>query len=167
MRSRLRWTRKKESMRSITVIGTLVALSVTFAVAAQAEPGMQSKLTPVAGGIGGGMIEASPTSHDVAGPGTYDVQVTANFHGLAPNTGYRVLRWVDLNPDGVCTGPAAVTFPGNPTVTTSDGGSGELHVHLSRGAPFLDGVRFDVIFRVVDLAGNTALQSDCFTGTVK
>jgi hypothetical protein len=85
----------------------------------------------------------------------------------APNPGYRILPWFDLNPDGLCTGTTAATFPGNPTVTTSNGGSGELHVELSRGAPFVDGVRFDVRSRVVDLAGNTVLQGDCFTGTLK
>jgi hypothetical protein len=158
MKDRSKWT---------GIVGALVALSVVFAAVAQATPGMQSKLTPVAGGSGGGMIEASPTAHDVVGPGTYDVQVTANFHGLEPNTGYRVLRGFDLNPDGACPATAAVTFPGNPIVTTTNGGSGELHVELSRGAPFVDGVHFDVFFRVVDLAGNTVLQSDCFTGTVK
>jgi hypothetical protein len=155
------------NIRSINVIGALVVLSAVFALAAKAEPGMQSKLVSVDGSNAGGMIEASPTSHDVVGPGTYDVQITANFHGLLPNTGYRILRWFDLNANGVCTGVAPVTFPGNPTVTTSAGGSGELHVELSRGTPFVDGVRFDVLFRVVDLAGNTVLQSDCFTGTVK
>jgi hypothetical protein len=155
------------TMRSISIIGALVVLSAVFALAARAEPGMQSKLTPVNGGSGGGMIEVSPTSHDVVGPGTYDVQVTVNFHGLMPDAGYRVLRWFDLSPDGICTGTTPVTFPGDPTVTTSRGGSGELHVELSRGAPFVDGVRFDVFFRVVDLSGNTVLQSDCFTGTVK
>jgi hypothetical protein len=155
------------NLRSINVIGVLVVLSAVFALAAGAEPGMQSKFVPVDGSNAGGMIEASPTSHDVVGPGTYDVQVTANFHGLLPDTGYRVLRWFDLNANGVCTGTTAVAFPGNPIVTTSGGGSGELHVELSRGAPFVDGVRFDVLFRVVDLAGNTVLQSDCFTGTVK
>jgi len=35
------------------------------------------------------------------------------------------------------------------------------------GAPFVDGVSFDVIWRVVDLAGNAILQGDCFTVTVK
>lgn len=158
MKDRSKWT---------GIVGVLVGLSVVFAASSQATPGMQSKLAPVAGGSGGGMIEASPTAHDVVGAGTYDVQVTANLHDLTPNTGYRILRWFDLNPDGVCTGTTVATFPGNPTVTTSNGGSGELHVELSRGTPFVDGVRFDVVFHVVDLEGNTVLQSDCFTGTVK
>ena len=35
------------------------------------------------------------------------------------------------------------------------------------GVRALDGVTFDVVFRVVDLAGNTVLQSDCLTVTVK
>ena len=152
---------------SIKVLGALVALAGAFAAGAQAEPGTNSKLTPVGGGSGGGMIEVSPTSHDVVGPGTFDVQGTVSVHGLAPATGYRLLRSPDLIPNGVCTGTTALILPGNPTLTTSNGGAGALHFEVSRGAPFLDGVTFDVIFRVVDLAGNTVLQSDCLTVTVK
>jgi hypothetical protein len=155
-------------MRSITLLAALVALSGAFAEAAQAEPGTRSKLTPVGGGSGGGgMIGISPTAHDVAGADTFDGQGTVNVHGLAPDTGYKLLRWVDLNPDGVCTGTTALSLPGNPTLTTSNGGAGALHFQISRGAPFVDGVRYDVIARVVDLAGNTVLQSDCLTATVK
>jgi len=95
------------------------------------------------------------------------VQGTVNVHDLAPNSDYKVLRWVDRNPDGVCTGATALSLPGDPTLTTSDGGAAALHFEISRGAPFTDGVSFDVIWRVVDLAGNTVLQSDCFTVTVK
>ena len=158
MKSRSRW---------IKVAAALVVLSGAFAVAAQAEPGTQSKLTPVGGGSGAGMIEVSPTAHDVVGPGTFNVQGTVNVHGLAPDTGYRLLRSPDFNPDGVCTGTAALILPGNPTLTTSAGGAGALHFEVSRGAPFVDGVTFDVVFWVVDLAGNTVLRSDCLTVTVK
>ena len=158
MKSRSRW---------IKVAAALVVLSGAFAVAGQAEPGTQRKLTPVGGGSGGGMIEVSPTAHDVVGPGTFNVEGTVNVHGLAPDTGYRLLRSPDFNPNGVCTGTAALILPGNPTLTTSAGGAGALHFEVSRGAPFLDGVTFDVVFRVVDLAGNTVLQSDCLTVTVK
>lgn len=154
-------------MRTIKLFATLVVVGAAIATAAQAEPGTQSKLTPVGGGSGGGTIEVSPTAHDVIGPDTFDVQGTANVHGLAPDADYKVLRWVDLNPNGVCTGTTALSLPGNPTLTTSSGGAGALHFEISRGAPFVDGVSFDVIWRVVDLVGNTVLESDCLTVTVK
>ena len=156
-----------DAKRSMKIIGALVVIAGAFAVAAQADPGAQSKLTPVGGGNAGGVIEVSPTANDVVGPGTFDVQGTVNVHGLAPDAGYRLLRTPDFTPDGVCTGTAALVLPGNPTLTTSNGGAGALHFEVSRGAPFLEGVTFDVIFRVVDLAGNTVLQSDCLTVTVK
>jgi hypothetical protein len=153
--------------RSIELLAALVVATGAVAASAQAEPGTQSRLTPVGGGSGGGMIEVSPTAHDVVGAGTFDVQGTVNVRGLAPNTGYRLLRTPDFTPDGVCNGPTPLLLPGNPTLTTSPGGAGALHFEVSRGAPFVDGLHFDVVFRVVDLAGNTVLQSDCLTVTVK
>src|SRR5205809_430093 len=153
-------------MHLIKLFAALATASGALAAGALAEPGTLSKLAPVGGG-GGGMIEVSPTAHDVAGPGTFDVQGTVNVHGLAPNTGYRLLRTPDLNPDGICTGTTPLVLPGNPTLTTSAGGAGALHFEVSRGAPFVDGFTFDVIFRVVDLAGNTVLRGDCITVTVK
>ncbi len=155
------------SSRWIKAVCAVCALVGAFAFVAQAEPGAQSKLVPGGGGSGGGMVEVSPTAHDVVGPGTYDVQGTWTVHGLAADAGYRLLRWADLNPDGICTGTTAVALPGNPTLTTSNGGAGAMHFEISRGAPFLDGVSFDVLFRVVDLDGTTVLQSDCITATVK
>ena len=157
----------KHTMRSIKLLAALVAASGAFAAGAQAEPGTLSKLTPVGGASGGGMIELSPTAHDVVGPDTFNVEGTANVHGLAPDTGYKLLRWVDLNPNGVCTSTTPLSLPGDPTLTTSNGGAGALHFEVSRGAPLVDGVSFDVVWRVVDLAGNTVLQSDCLTVRVK
>ena len=154
-------------MRSIRLLTTLVALSGLVAIGAQAQPGTHSQLVAVGGGSGGGMIEVSPTAHDVVGPDTFDVQGTLNVHGLAPDTSYKVLRWVDLSPNGICTGTSALSLPGNPTLTTSHGGAGAIHFEITRGSPFVDGVSFNVIWRVVDLAGNIVLQSDCLTGTVK
>ena len=154
-------------MRSFKLIAVLIALTSAVAASARADPGTSSRLTPVGGPSGGGMVEVAPTAHDVVGPGTFDVQGTVNVHGLAPKTDYKVLRWVDRNPDGICTSTTALLLPGNPTLTTSAGGAGALHFEISRGAPFVDGVRFDVLWRVVDLAGNAVLQSDCFTVTVK
>jgi len=159
--------RKLHITRSIKLLAALVAASGAVAAAALADPGTLSQLTPVGGGSGGGMVEVSPTAHDVVGPDTFNVEGTVNVHGLAPDTAYRFLRWFDFNPDGVCTGTIARPLPGNPTLTTSDGGAGALHFDLSLDAPFVDGVSFDTIWRVVDLAGNTVLQGDCFTVTVK
>lgn len=152
---------------SITLLASLVALSGVFAGAAQADPGTRSKLTPVGGGYGGGMVGITPTAHDVVGPDSFDGQGTLNVFGLSPNTGYKLLRYVDLTQDGVCTGTTALSLPGNPTLTTSNGGAGAMHFEISRGAPFVDGTRYDVLVRVVDLAGNAVLQSDCISATVK
>jgi hypothetical protein len=154
-------------MRSLKVFAALVAVSGIVAATADGQPGTHSKLVPVAGGVGGGMIEVAPTAHDVAGPGTFDVQGTINVHGLAPSSDYKVLRWVDLIPDLICTGATALSLPGNPTLRTSAGGAGALHFEISRGAPFVDGVRFNVLWRVVDAGGHAVLQSDCLSVTVK
>ena len=143
----------------------LLAAAV-LAATASADPGTRSRLSAVSG-QGSGMVKVSPTAHDVVGPGTFDVQGTINVHGLAPDTGYKVLRWVDFNPDGNCTGTTPLSLPGDPTLTTSAGGAGALHFEITRGAPLTDGVTFDVIWRVVDAAGNTVLESDCLTVTVK
>ena len=70
-------------------------------------------------------------------------------------------------PNGLCTGAAALSLPGDPTLRTSGGAAGALHFEISRGAPLVDGVRFDVIWRVVDPTGNTVLESTCLTVTVK
>jgi hypothetical protein len=143
----------------------LLAAAV-LAATASADPGTRSRLTAVSG-QGSGMVKVSPTAHDVVGPDTFDVQGTINVRGLAPDTGYKVLRWVDRDPDGACTGPAPLMLAGDPTLTTSAGGAGALHFEISRGAPFVDGVTFNVLWRVVDLAGATVLESDCLTVTVK
>ena len=51
--------------------------------------------------------------------------------------GRRTLPWErDLDPDGVCTGTMALSLPGDPTLTTSNGSAGALHFQISRGAPF-------------------------------
>jgi hypothetical protein len=108
-----------------------------LAASAGAEPGTQSELTAIAG-QGAGLVEVAPTAHD--GPGTFDVQGTVNVHDAVPNATFTVLRRVDLNPDGVCTGATWLNLPGTPTsvLTTSNGGAGALHFEIARGAPFLD-----------------------------
>jgi hypothetical protein len=138
-----------------------------LAAGAGADPGTRSELTAIAG-QGAGSIEVAPTAHDVVGPGTFDVQGTVNVHDAAANATFTVLRRVDLNPDGVCTGATWLTLPppNEQTFTTSDGGAGALHFEIARGAPFLDGVSFDVQWRLVGSDGSV-LQSDCFTVTVK
>jgi hypothetical protein len=146
-----------------------VLLGVTAALpaSASADPGTHSKLTAIAG-QGAGIVEVAPTAHDVVGPDTFDVPGTVNVHHTAPNTTFTVLRRVDLNADGACTGAAWLMLPppNAQSLTTSDGGAGALHFEIWRGAPFLDGVRFDVQWR---LEGNdgSVLQSHCFTVTVK
>jgi hypothetical protein len=145
----------------------LFGLAVALPGSAYADPGTHSKLTAIAG-QGAGIVEVAPTAHDVAGPGTFDVQGTVNVHRAAPNTTFTVLRRVDFNPDGVCTSPTWLMLPppNQQTLTTSSGGSRALHFEISRGAPLVDGVRFDVQWR---LEGNdgSILQSDCLTVTVK
>ena len=141
--------------------------AATLAGGALAEPGTHSDLTAITG-QGMGIVEVAPTADDFAGPGTFDVQGTVHVHGTLPNTVFTVQRRVDLNPNGVCTGATWLNLPGTPTpvLTTSDGGAGALHFEIARGAPFLDGVSFDVQWRLVGTDGSI-LQSDCFTVTVK
>ena len=145
---------------------TLVIVAA-FAGAAAADPGTHSNLTAVAG-QGAGMVEIAPTAHDVVGPNTFDVQGTVNVHQAAPNTTFTVLRRVDFNPDGVCTGATWMMLPppNEPAFTTSNGGAGALHFEISRGAPLVDGVRFDVQWQLVGSDGSV-LESNCLTVTVK
>jgi hypothetical protein len=143
-----------------------VLIAAAAAADAAADPGTRSPLMPVAG-QGSGIVEIAPTAHNVAGPESFDVQGTIAVKGLAPNARYKVVRWVDFNPDGNCTGTTPLFLPGDPTLRTSARGAGALHFEISRGAPLLDGVSFDVIWRVLDLAGNTILESNCLTVTVK
>jgi hypothetical protein len=141
--------------------------AAALATGALADPGTHSKLTAITG-QGAGIVEVAPTAHDVAGPDTFDVQGTVNVHDAAPNTTFTVLRRVDLNADGVCTGAMWLTLPppNEQTLTTSNGGAGALHFEISRGAPFVDGVSFDVQWRLAGSDGSV-LESDCFTVTVK
>jgi hypothetical protein len=154
-------------MRKLWLPVLLGVVAAALATGALADPGTHSKLTAIAG-QGAGIVEVAPTAHDVAGPDTFDVQGTVNVHDAAPNTTFTVLRRVDLNPDGVCTGAMWLTLPppNEQALTTSNGGAGALHFQISRGAPLVDGVRFDVQWRLVGSEGSI-LESDCFTVTVK
>ena len=149
----------------LLVVPSLAAAAL--ATGAFADPGTQSKLTAITG-QGAGIVEVAPTAHDVAGADTFDVQGTVNVHDATPNTTFTVLRRVDRNPDGVCTGATWLTLPppNEQALTTSNGGAGALHFEISRGAPFVDGVSFDVQWRLVGDDGSV-LESDCFTVTVK
>jgi hypothetical protein len=154
-------------MRKLWLPVLLGVAAAALATGAIADPGTHSKLTAIAG-QGAGIVEVAPTAHDVAGPDTFDVQGTVNVHAAAPKATFTVLRRVDLNPDGVCTGATWLTLPppNEPALTTSNGGAGALHFEISRGAPLTDGVRFDVQWRLVGSDGSI-LESDCFTVTVK
>jgi hypothetical protein len=154
-------------MRSMRVVAAVAVLAGAVATGAQGDPGTRSGLSAVAG-QGVGMVEIAPTAHDVVGPGTFDVQGTVNVQQAAPNTDFTVLRRVDFNPDGNCTGAIWLMLPApNPAAfTTSQGGAGALHFEISRGAPLVDGVGFDVQWRLTGSDGSI-LESDCLTVTVK
>ena len=154
-------------MRKLWLPIMLGVAAAAFPAGAFADPGTSSKLTAIAG-QGVGRVNVAPTAHDVVGPDTFNVQGTVNVHHAKPGTTFTVLRRVDLNPDGVCTGGMWLTLPPpNPeTFTTSNGGAGALHFEISRGAPLTDGVRFDVQWRLTGSDGSV-LESDCFTVTVK
>ena len=146
-------------MRRLVVILLFLLGVVT---AAQAQPGTQSVLTAVSG-QGTGRVNVSPTAND--SDGTFDVQGLVNLHKALPDTTFTIARAVDLNPNGVCTSTTWNSVP--ETLTTSTGGAGAAHFEIVRGAPFTDGVRFDVHWRVMSLDGSQILLSDCFTVTVK
>src|SRR6516165_1297485 len=148
------------------IAATILAVAIATS-SAYADPGTQSALTAIAG-QGAGLVEVAPTAHDVAGPDTFNVEGTVNVHDATPGTAFTVLRRVDVNPDGICTGTTWLTLPppNQQTLTTSSGGAGALHFEISRGAPFFDGTSFDVQYRLVGSDGSI-LESDCLTVTVK
>jgi hypothetical protein len=148
--------------RLLLVAGIAALLAAAFVAFAQADPGTQSGLTAISG-QGSGFVEVAPTAMN-EGIFTYDVQGTVNIDRAAPNTAFTVLRGVDFTADGICTGSPSLTLPGNPVLTTSAGGAGALHYEIH--ALLFEGVKFDVIYRVVGTDG-TVLVSDCFTVTVK
>ena len=154
-------------MRRLWLLVVFGLAAAALPAGASADPGTHSKLTTIVG-QGVGIVAVAPTAHDVVGPDTFDVVGTVNVRDAAPNTRFTVLRRVDLDPDGVCTGASWLTLPppNEQTLTTSNGGAGALHFEISRVAPLVDGVRFDVQWR---LEGNdgSILQSDCLTVTVK
>ena len=147
-------------------IATWLIVLALLPAGAQAGYGAQGNLTSITG-QGSGLIEVASTAHDVIGPDTFNVEGTIDVHGASPNVTLTVLRRVDLNPDGICTGGTWLGLPppNAPDLTTSAGGAGALHFEISRGAPFVDGVSFDVQWRLV--GDGSILESDCLTVTVK
>jgi hypothetical protein len=152
-------------MHTRFVLPLLVAAA--FTASASADPGTRSRLTAVAG-QGSGAVKLAPTAHDEVGPDTFNVQGTINVHRAAPDTTFRVLRRVDFNPDGACTGTTWLDLPGSPppALQTSAGGAGALHFEISRGAPLTDGTKFDVQWQLTGSDGSV-LESRCLTVTVK
>jgi hypothetical protein len=141
-----------------SVLGVVALLP--FPTAAVANPtGAQAAITAVSG-TGSGQVLIAPSAKD---HGTFAVEVTINVHG-ASGTEYAVTRAVDLIPDGTCTLASGWLPTG--MLDTSTGGAGAEHVELHRGAPFVSGTRFDVVFRLVGNDGSE-LRSECVTVTVK
>jgi hypothetical protein len=145
-------------MHKLAVASFAVVLASAFVGFARAEPGTQSELTAISG-QGTGQVLVSPTAEDKP---DFAVQVEVNVRGMLPSGTFLVQRRVDRNPDGVCTGATWLT---NGPITTSQGGAGAAHFFVERGAPFVSGTRFDVLFHVV--GNGIELQSDCMTVTVK
>jgi hypothetical protein len=148
------------------LVGFIAALMavVLFPAAAVADPtGAQAAITPVegTGGTGSGQVLIAPSAKD---HGTFAVEVTINIHGANEGVEYTVTRAVDRVPDGECTLDSGWLPTGS--LATSAGGAGAEHVELHRGAPFVSGTRFDVIFRLVGDDGSE-LRSECVTVTVK
>ncbi|HET7056328.1 MAG TPA: hypothetical protein VFI12_07680 [Thermomicrobiales bacterium] len=145
-----------------SVVMLLIALCTIAAGPnrAGAQPGTQSALVAVTG-QGTGRVLIAPNRAD---QGTFAAQITVTVHGAAPGTTFTVARAADLVADGVCTGPTFAAFPGA-ILTTSGGGAGVTHIDFHRGAPFVSGISFDVVFQLAGSDGSL-LESDCMTVTV-
>jgi hypothetical protein len=141
-----------------SVVGMVALLPLPTAAVAN-PTGAQTAITAVSG-TGSGQVLIAPAAKD---HGTFAVEVTINVHG-ASDTEYTVTRAVDLIPDGTRTLVSGWLPTG--TLDTSAGGAGAEHVELHRGAPFVSGTRFDVVFRLVGNDGSE-LRSECVTVTVK
>ena len=146
--------------RLIALLTLATSMPVTRGIT-QAEEGTQSALTAIKG-IGLGRVNISPTSAD---QGTFAAEITLMVHDTAPNTTFFVRRAPDLVPDGNCTGRYLTNV--GVTLTTSAGGAGAAHFPFHRGAPFVSGVQFDVVFQVFTADESTVLESECMTVTVK
>jgi hypothetical protein len=121
-------------MRTFMLLTATVVLGASIAATAGADPGTHSSLTAIAS-QGAGLVEVAPTAHDVLGPGTFNVEGTVNVHDAVAGTTFTVLRRVDLNPDGICTGATWLLLPppNAQTLTTAAEGGG-ASTSRSRGA---------------------------------
>jgi hypothetical protein len=153
--------------RPVLLIALLTLTVVGAASVAQAEPGLQSKLTAISG-QGTGHVVVSPTAK---GQGAVFVaEGAAAIHDALPNTIFIVQRAIDFTPsDGVCAiapAPPAgwITLT---TLTTSAGGAGAAHFERVAPPPGPSGFQFDIVFRVISTDGAQVLMSDCMTVTVK
>jgi hypothetical protein len=151
---------RRGTYRLVVGVSAIVALLMLAESHAIADPGTHSTLTAVTG-QGTGRVLVAPTAAD---QGTFAVEVEVNIHDAVPNTTFLVQRAVDLVPDGACT--LASGWLTNGPLTVSEGGAGAAHFEVHRGAPFVSGIQFDVVFRAVGDDGSL-LASDCFTVTVK
>ena len=154
-------------MKRRVLVAGIAALSAMTAVGfAQADPYTHQDLMVISG-QGSGHLAFSPTAKN-EGLNQFDVQITVNVHGAAPNTVFTVSRNADFTVDGVCANPTFAPF--SPALTTSAGGAGSAHYEVLRGPPgfplFVEGAQFDVSFRAVGSDGSV-LTSECFTVTVK
>lgn len=146
--------------RIVLVLTCALSIAGVGSQTATAQPGTQSDLVALTG-QGAGRVLIAPTRAD---QGTFAAQITVNVHGAAQDTSFTIARAADLVADGICTGTAFAPFPGA-VLTTSGGGAGATHIDFHRGAPFVSGVSFDVIFQVAGDDGSV-LQSSCMTVTV-
>lgn len=164
--------------KPLTVLLSLLCaatLSPVFVVAAHAEFGFQSDLTPINGAQGTGHVDVSPTAEDDQNNTVFIAQGTAEIHGALRSTPYVVQRAANFNPaTGVCevdlSGPWADLTTPPTTFMTSPGGAGAEQFERMSAAP--PGPQFDIIFRVVKQSDETAphppeLISACMTVTVK
>jgi hypothetical protein len=110
-----------------------------------------------------------------------EVDISVDLHHALPNTSYQLERAPEpnsypLGSDGVCQradgdapelGPAFLAFPGA-TMVSDDDGNASLSFHFATAptAPFQDGTRFDVEFRVIDGSCASEYRTGCFTVTV-
>ena len=147
-------------MRRLSAAAMAALLAAGFVAFAQADRGTQSELTAISG-EGAGHVLVTPTAQN-KDSFTFAMLLEVNVRDMLPNSTFTVERAIDFIPDGVCTGTTSLT---NGPITTSEGGAGAAHFSLAKGAPFLEGVRFDVVFRVI--GNGTELRSDCMTVTVK
>jgi hypothetical protein len=153
-------------LRISFMVAALIAMAVVPTIA-QAGTGALGRLAATTG-QGSGLIKLATTADDVVGPGTFDVQGTINVNDANPGTTFAVLRRVDFTADGICTSSTWLPLPppNAPALTTSAGGAGALHFEISKGSPLLDGVLFDVQWRLAGDDGSV-LESQCFTVSVK